>query len=60
MISPSGKLRDTVQQAGAAVREAAEGTGKLVIAALVTASAALLLAFAALVLVLKGKPGAAG
>jgi len=51
MLGGPGKLRQAVADAGQSIRTAAEGTGKLVLAALVTAAAALLAALAALVLV---------
>lgn len=60
MISPTGKLRQTVESAGDAIRDAAENTGRLVLVALALAGAALLAALAALVLVLKGRPAHAG
>lgn len=59
MFSATGKLRETVQTAGDSIRQAAEGTGKLVIAALAVASGAFLLALAALVAVLKVRKVAA-
>lgn len=60
MISPTGKLRHTVESAGEAIRDAAKDTGRLVLVALVLAGGALLVAVAALVLVLKGNPAHAG
>lgn len=59
MLTGPEKLRKAVQSAGDSVREAAEGTGKLVIAALITAGAALLVALAALVAALRGRPSLA-
>ena len=54
-----GKLRRVVADAGESIRSAAEGTGKLVVAALAVAGAALLAALAALVLVLRMRRAAA-
>lgn len=53
MLSGPGKLRQVVQDAGESIRSAAEGTGRLVLAALVIASGALLVALAALLAVVK-------
>jgi hypothetical protein len=53
MLSPTGKLRQAVQSASETIRDAAGNTAKLVLAALGIASAALLLAAAALFLVLR-------
>lgn len=58
MFGGPGKLREVVADAGESIRQAAEGTGKLVVAALAVAAAALLAALAALVLVLKMRKAA--
>ncbi|HUY44221.1 MAG TPA: hypothetical protein VMV92_00630 [Streptosporangiaceae bacterium] len=53
MHSPGEKLRQAVQSAAESVRDVAGNTGRLVVAALVIAGAALLMAFVALLAVTK-------
>ena len=53
MLNLSGNLKQTVQQAGDSIRQVAQDTGRLTVAALAVAGCALLIGLAALVLVLR-------
>jgi len=53
MLSPSGKLRKAVEQAGDSIRQSAQEAGRLTVATLAVAGIALLVSLAALVMVLR-------
>ena len=59
MLSGPGKLRQTVTDAAQSIRTVAEGTGRFALAAVAVAGAALLVALAALLAVMKLRKAAA-